>query len=187
MPDRALQRPERGEPTRPESTPAPALRKAPDAAAGLAGEALVDGELPDPRGEPVARQVNCRSQIRDRRGRRPSLADEEGQRDLVVVAEVVVAVLDRRDAEERAAGQQLDHVEGGVREEPPGGGRLHEVGGGGRGRGADGGRGSWGPIPRSRGARRTPGRRAPEGGREGCRAAPGWSPAPRRVLRCSFP
>src|SRR5439155_24207386 len=93
------------------------LRKAPDAAAGLAGEALVDGQLPDPGRESVARQVDCRSQIRDRRGRRPSLADEEGQRHLVVVAEVVVAILDRRDAEERAAGQQLDDVASGVREE----------------------------------------------------------------------
>src|SRR5438552_17047489 len=56
------------------------LRKAPDAAAGLAGEALVDGELPDPRGESVDRQVDCPSQIRDRRGRRTSPAYEEGQR-----------------------------------------------------------------------------------------------------------
>src|SRR5207249_7251746 len=54
--------------------------------------------------------------------------DEERERDLVVVAEVVVAVVDGRDAEERAAGQQLDHVELGPGEKAAGGRARDQVG-----------------------------------------------------------
>src|SRR5439155_26542165 len=67
-------------------------------------------------------------------GRLVAPSHEEGEGDLVVVAEIVVAVVDARDHEERAAGQQLDRLELGAGKESPSGSRRHEVG-----RGAGGG------------------------------------------------
>src|SRR5438094_8260751 len=104
-----------------------ALREAPDAAARRAGEALVHGQLPDVGRDPIADEVERRAEVGDA-GPLAAGADEERERDLVVVAEVVVAVVDGRDAEERAAGQQLDHLELGPGEKAAGGRARDQVG-----------------------------------------------------------
>src|SRR5207244_4826068 len=104
-----------------------ALREAPDAAARRAREALVDGQLPDPGRDPVADEVEGRTQVRDP-GAIAARPHEERERHLVVVAEVVVAVVDGGDAEEGAPRQELDHVELGPGQQTAGSRARDEIG-----------------------------------------------------------
>jgi hypothetical protein len=91
------------------------LPEAPDLAPGLAGEALVHGQTMDVRAERSPREVH------DRADHRPAAAlaaraNEQRDRDLVVVARVVVAVVDRGDraARDRAGNSATSNAPSGI-------------------------------------------------------------------------
>src|SRR5207249_334570 len=78
-------------------------------------------------------EVERRTEVRDG-GALAAPVDEERERHLVVVTEVVVAVVDGGDAEEGAAREQLDDIKLGPRQQTARGCARHEVGGRDRGR-----------------------------------------------------
>src|SRR5213078_4895474 len=77
--------------------------------------------------DPIAHEVERGAQVRDD-GTLAAPMDEERERHLVVIAEVVVAVVDGGDAEEGAPRQELDHVELGPGQQTAGSRARDEIG-----------------------------------------------------------
>ena len=92
------------------------LRESPDARPASRVKVWSTGRCQDVGREAVPEEVDDVAEIRHERAV-AVLADEKCEGDLMVVAEVVVDVVDAGDAEERLAGEDLDDVELGPRQE----------------------------------------------------------------------